>query len=66
MTGATTTSTTKLGTSPDGSLVHLLRRAGSAIRRMVSALAGWRPDLAAGQLGPDPETVIGRATGARI
>lgn len=62
-----TTTTTKLGTSPDRHVVDRLRRAGSAIRDMASALGSrWRAEIAAGQLGPDPETEIGRATGARI
>lgn len=64
---ATATITTNLGTRPVRSIVDRMRRRGSAIRHMASALgAALRDDLAAGQLGPDPETVVGRATGARI
>jgi len=62
-----TTTTAELGSSPDKHIADRIRRAGSAIRDMASALgARWRAELAAGQLGPDPETVIGRRTGARI
>jgi hypothetical protein len=62
-----TATTTKLGTGQAKHILEALRRAALGTRRVASALGSrWSAALASGQLGPDPETTIGRATGARI
>ena len=44
-----------------------VRRLGHGLARVVSWLRSQAAEIAdAGQLGPDPETEIGRSTGARI
>ncbi len=61
------TATTDVRTDQTRHDLDRLRRAGRAIRDMFSAIrAWWRAEFAAGQLGPDPETTIGRGTGARV
>lgn len=43
------------------------RRVVSALARAIASLGGRVSDMVrSGQLGPDPETEIGRYTGARI
>lgn len=62
-----TVATTDVRNRQHEHLADRLRRGASAIRDMAAALhARWRAALDAGQLGPDPETIIGRSTGARI
>jgi hypothetical protein len=56
-----------LGTIHPKRIRVLLRPGPLAIRDMFATIgAKWRAELAAGQLGSDPETVIGRGTGARV
>ena len=50
---------------------RLVRRLALAVRiaataAVVVVVADWRAVKDGGQLGPDGETVIGRATGARV
>lgn len=62
-----TATTTKLASVPASHLVDRLRRAASATLVIAAGLgARWQRWLAASQMGPSDETVIGRATGARI
>jgi hypothetical protein len=61
------TATTSVDSTQTRRILDRLRRGPHAIRDMASAIgARWRAAFAAGQLGPDPETTIGRGTGARI
>jgi hypothetical protein len=56
-----------LDTTQTRRLTDRLRGGPLSIRDMASAIhARWRAAFAAGQLGPDPETIVGRGTGARI
>jgi hypothetical protein len=62
-----TVTTTKLANTQADRIVDQLRRALLAMFDMAASLGrSWRDDFSSGQLGPDPETVIGRDTGARI
>lgn len=56
-----------LDTTQTKRLTDRLRGGPISIRDMASQVhARWRAAFAAGQLGQDPETVMGRGTGARI
>jgi hypothetical protein len=61
------TATTTVRSNGTKRLLERVRHGPLAIRDMAVALhVRWRAAVAVGQLGPDPETVVGRGTGARI